>query len=301
MLLTGFTDEAAAGIEGQIAALDTLGWRAMEARAVGNVLITDLSEEQFERFEKALHESTISVYCFGSGVANWAKPLSASPESSYEELTRAIPRMRRLHTRYIRIMSFAVAEDASVNEPAVVSEVIARMRRLVEIAHDSGIVLLHENCNTWAGRSYEHTLRLLDAIDDPSLRLAFDTGNPVFRKDIRGDAPYDYQNSWEFYTQVREFVDHVHIKDGRMVNDSVEFTWPGEGDGNVREILADLHQRGYDGAVSIEPHLAVVYHDDSVQTDDEVRFANFVEYGRRLESILEETGWGSHTTAPRRP
>ncbi len=36
---------------------------------------------------------------------------------------------------------------------------------------------------------------------------------------------------------------------------------PGEGQGYVKEILRDLQARGYDGGISIEPHLAAVFHD----------------------------------------
>ena len=183
-------------------------------------------------------------------------------------------------------MSFAVAEDASINDPAIVQEVITRMKVLAKIAEDNGILLLHENCDNWGGRSFEHTLRLLDAVHSPGLRLVFDTGNPVFRKDIRGEPPFRYQNAWEFYRNVKEFIEYVHIKDGRMVDGKVEFTFPGDGDGEVRKIVADLLGRGYDGGFSIEPHLAVVFHDPSVTSDSQVRFNNFVEYGRRMESII---------------
>jgi sugar phosphate isomerase/epimerase len=42
---------------------------------------------------------------------------------------------------------------------------------------------------------------------------------------------------------------------------------------------------------SIEPHLAVVYHDSSAQSKDEVRHNNYVDYGRhfmRLVDVLTE-------------
>ena len=53
------------------------------------------------------------------------------------------------------------------------------------------------------------------------------------------------------------------------------------------EILADLLGRGYDGGISIEPHLAVVFHDPTVQSEAVVRFSNYVEYGRRLQRLID--------------
>lgn len=81
--------------------------------------------------------------------------------------------------------------------------------------------------------------------------------------------------------------------DGKNLTDVDDRTFPGEGDGHVREICADLRKTGYDGGFSIEPHLAVVFHDKSVQSPDEVRRRNFVEYGRRMEKILASAGYSS--------
>lgn len=291
MYLTGFADEAAPDIDGQIRAMKDLGWRNIEARAIDGVNITDISDEKFDELCVKLDEAAIMINCFGSAVANWAKKLSDPPDSSYEELKRAIPRMRRLETHMIRVMSFAVPEDASIDEPDVVKEVIRRMRELVRIAEDGGVTLVHENCNNWGGRSHEHTLRLLDAIPSPNFKLVFDTGNPVFRKDVRGEPPYRYQDAWEYYTNVKEHVVYVHIKDGKMFGDQMRFTFPGEGDGHVKKILQDLNRSGYDGGISIEPHLAVVYHDSTKQTDASIRYDNFVEYGRRIEKLCRDAGW----------
>jgi len=46
-------------------------------------------------------------------------------------------------------------------------------------------------------------------------------------------------------------------------------------------------KRGYQGGISIEPHLAVVFHDQSVKSSDEIRYAN---YGvrRRMMKIIDE-------------
>src|SRR5206468_9705337 len=64
---------------------------------------------------------------------------------------------------------------------------------------------------------------------------------------------------------------------------SSDLTMPGDGEGKVREILTDLIASGYSGAISIEPHVAVVFHDATVKTSDEEMFNSFVEYGRSEE------------------
>jgi sugar phosphate isomerase/epimerase len=291
MYLAGFADEAAAGIDGQIKALKELGWSHIEPRNIDGVNLVDLPDSRFEEVCGKLSDAAITVNCFGSAVANWSRKLSDPPDSSYDELKRAIPRMQRLGARLIRVMSFATDEDSPVSDEKAFGEVANRMKTLAEIAADAGVTCVHENCDTWAGQSWEHTLRLVDAVRSPGLKLVFDTGNPVSLKDVRGDPPYGFQDSWDFYQAVKEHVVHVHIKDAVYEEGGTRYTYPGQGGGCVKEILADLHRRGYDGGLSIEPHVAVVVHDASVQSEDSARFDAFVEYGRRTERLVRETGW----------
>ena len=57
----------------------------------------------------------------------------------------------------------------------------------------------------------------------------------------------------------------------------------------VRDILKDALARGYDAGISIEPHMVVVFHDaQSKASNDEAMRQNSVEYGRRVEKIVEE-------------
>lgn len=291
MYLTGFADEAAAGIDGQIQALQTLGWKYIESRNIDGTNLTVVDDKKFDEVCEKLEAAKIRVNCFGSGIANWAKKFSDSPESSYDEMKKAIPRMHRLGTKLIRIMSFALAKPYLLGDKEAEKEAIKRIKTLVKMAEDGGVICVHENCTGWASQSYEHTLRMMDKIKSKSLKLVFDTGNPVCDKDIRGTEPYPFQDSLEFYKNVREHIAYVHIKDGKIINGNMKFTFPGEGDGHVKEIVKDLKTRGYDGGFSMEPHMEVLAHDPSVQAKEKARMDNFVEYGRRMEKILSDIGW----------
>jgi sugar phosphate isomerase/epimerase len=301
MYLTGFADEASPDIEGQIRALSELGWRNLEARNIDGTNLTLIPDAKFDEVCEKLATAGMGVNCFGSGIANWAKKLSDPPDASYDEMKRAIPRMRRLGTRMIRIMSFALDKPAPLGDTAVRDEVIKRIRQIVKIAEDGGVVCVHENCTGWAGQSWEHTLALMDAIRSPALKLVFDSGNPVYEKDIRGPEPYRFQDAWEFYRNIADQIVYIHIKDGFPSADGTHrYCFPGEGEGSVKRILTDLHSRGYDGGLSIEPHMAAVVHEPSKQSEAGVRFANFVEYGRRVEKILAEIGFYA-CSVPRSP
>ena len=288
MYLTGFADEASAGIEGQIQATQALGWENIESRNIDGKNIHALSDQEFDVVYGKLQEAGVKINCFGSAIANWGKRIEEPFDSSMAEAKRAIPRMKRLGTQLIRIMSFAVRKGHGPDDQ-MVEERFRRLRELVSMFSGEGLIPVHENCMNYGGLGWPFTQKIIENV--PGLKLVFDTGNTVFTDDWSKAPPYPKQSSWEFYQHVKPHIAYVHIKDGRW--DAKEqkqvFTFPGEGDGDVRRIVGDLLSSGYDGGISIEPHLAVVFHDKSITVKEEVKFANYVEYGRRMMKMIEET------------
>ncbi|MBN1868839.1 sugar phosphate isomerase/epimerase [Candidatus Sumerlaeota bacterium] len=292
MYYTGFADEAAADIDGQIRATRELGWECIESRNVDGKNIHDIPDPKFDEVARRLEESGVRINCFGSAIANWGKKIAEPFDSSLDEACRAIPRMKHLGTDLVRIMSFAVLQDRDP-EDQMEEERFERLRTLVEMFLDEGIQPVHENCANYGGMGWPFTLRLLENV--PGLRLVFDTGNPVFTADRSKPKPWPRQSAWEFYSKVRDHVAYVHIKDGVFTRerpgeifDEARFTYPGDGDGDVKRIVSDLVARGYDGGFSIEPHLEVVFHEDQGESRDEARYKSYVEYGRRFMRIVEE-------------
>jgi sugar phosphate isomerase/epimerase len=285
MYLTGFADEAAADLDGQIRATRALNWKYIEARNIDGINIHDLSEPEFEHVTDRLQGSGVSINCFGSAIANWSCQITDPFKTSLEQTKRAILRMQRLGTRLIRIMSYAVIEARPADDQ-MEGERFRRMRILTGMFNEAGLTPVHENCMDYGGMSWQYTLKLLENV--PGLKLVFDTGNPVDSLDRTKPDSQTRQSSWEFYSHVQEFIAYVHIKDGVWDREkqSITYTFPGEGEGEVRRILEDLVRNGYNGGLSIEPHLSVVPHDPSIRNPAEIRFNNYLEYGRKLEALL---------------
>jgi len=295
MYLTGFADEAGADIHIQIKATKELGWENIESRNVkiddrkGN--LHDISDADFDIVCGKLQDAGVKVNCFGSAIANWAKSIEDPFDITLEEIKRAIPRMQRLGSKLIRIMSYAVLKDREPDDQ-MVDERVKRLNEMVKMFHDAGIEPVHENCMNYGGMGWKYTLELIERV--PGLKLVFDTANPLMTNDFAKGKPYSKQSTWEFYDHVKDHVVYIHIKDAEFIAETGEtfpkarFTWPGDGDGDVRRVLKDLFSRGYDGGVSIEPHLAAVLHDESVQSTADVQYQNYVEYGRRMEKLIAE-------------
>lgn len=290
MIFCGISDEAADTIDGQISVFKELGWKHIEARNVvvpgfpkGN--LHDIPDEAFAIVQNKLAAAGMEVYCFGSAIANWGKKIDQPFDSSRAEAQRAVKRMTALGTKFVRIMSFAVREDA---EDQMEEERFRRLREVTRLFLDHGLQPVHENCMNYGGMGWPFTLKLLENV--PGLKLVFDTANPIFNADRSKPRPWPKQDPWEFYTHVREHVVHVHIKDAiwNPSKNDADYTYPGEGHGAVRRIVKDLISRGYEAGLSIEPHLAVVFHDASVKSSDESMRQSFVDYGRRMEAIVTE-------------
>ncbi|MCK5249792.1 MAG: TIM barrel protein [Spirochaetaceae bacterium] len=295
MYLTGFADEAADDIDGQITVTKKLGWSRIEIRGIDGVNIHNLSDSNFDRVQAALEKSGIKANALGSNIANWGHDIDEPFDEVLNTVDRAILRMKILEADLVRIMSWKVIRDdkGRALEDQREEERYRRLREITRRFNDAGITPVHENCATYGGMSWKHTLRMLDEV--PGLKLVFDTGNPPLTEDFDKPWPYPDQSSWEYYTNVKDHIVHVHIKDSYRDGAAGKevYCWPGEGSGDVRRILKDLKTNGYDGGLSIEPHMAVVYHDDSVQASVESRMTNYVDYGRRLEALLSESGIGT--------
>ncbi len=277
MFLSGISDEAGQPIDMQIKAHQELGWEHLELRMVDGTNITQLSDDAFDAVRRAVDEAGMKVSCFGSAIANWARPITCDAQIDIDDLHRSIPRMKAMGTEFIRVMSYPNDPDKPVDEAAWRKEAIARMKTLAKIAEDGGIILAHENCSGWGGLCADNSNILLGEVNSPALKVVYDTGNPVSYK----------QDAWEYYQTVRDHIVYVHIKDANLVDGEAVYCYCGEGQGFVKETVADLLSTGYDGGFSIEPHLAAIIHTGE-STDDKGRlYESYTEYGRRMTAIVE--------------
>ena len=278
MFFSGISDEAGQAIETQIRAHRELGWTRLELRCVDGVNLTLLPDDQFDHVYGAVTDAGMTVSCFSSAVANWARPITCDPEVDINDLRGAIPRMHRFGTKFIRVMSYPNDKDHPLSDRDWRDEAIRRMKTLARMAEDGGIILAHENCSGWGGLSADNSNVLLGEVNSPALKVVFDTGNPV---------TYG-QDAWEYYQKVRNDIVYVHIKDAKKIDGVDHYTFCGDGDGCVRKIVGDLLATGYDGGFSIEPHLAAIIHTGASTTDADRLYQSYTEYGRRLISLVDE-------------
>ena len=276
MFLSGIGDEAGKSLDVQIKAHQELGWSHIELRLVAGRQFTSLSEAEFDAACGQLEAAGLKVSCFASAIANWARPITQAFETDVEDLRRSIPRMRRLGCPLIRIMSWP---NKGLDAEAWKTEVVRRTKELARMAEDGGITLALENCDGWASQSALRMVEFMGLIDSPAMKVVFDTGNPV------GHG----HNAASWYLAVKRFIAYIHIKDCYVDSDEqVRYTGPNEGHGYVRFILDDLIRGGYDGGLSIEPHIAAQIHAGNMgEANEAAAYRSYVAYGRKLAALVK--------------
>jgi sugar phosphate isomerase/epimerase len=237
--LSAFGDEVADDLETQLDVLAGEGIAFLELRGAWGKNVLDLTDAELSQTRRLLDAR-------GFGVSAIASPIGKSPLTlprAYElqRLERAMAVAEILGTHLIRIFSFYVpvggADDAR-------TEVVARLRLLADQASHMQVTLLHENEKGIYGDTATRCHDLLAAVDSPALRLAFDPANFV----QVGVAPLR-----EAWPALSAYTTHVHIKDARF-RDGVVVP-PGQGDGDIGPLLAALAHTGYQGFLTLEPHL----------------------------------------------
>jgi sugar phosphate isomerase/epimerase len=281
--LSGLADEAADGIDGQIAAHRELGWSALELRLLNGKQCSSaaVTDDEFTRAMDAIEHAGMRVSGFASAIGNWSRPINGDFALDLTDLRVLIPRMHRAQTRFVRTMGWM---QAGTDDQVWRDEGIRRTRELAKLAADADIVLLHENCEGWGGTSPDNARAFMESVDHPNVRYLFDIGNSV---------SYGLP-TLPFYEAVKPFIAYVHVKDALRNpagGKSNAFTYPGQGDALVREILGDLLRTGYTAGVSIEPHVASIVHlGEGTKASPEERLASYVKYGRELEALLQSLG-----------
>lgn len=276
---TGFTDEAEKSLEGQISTLKEAGWSAIELRLLDGGNVCDQTEDQWKATFERLQEENIEIVGFGGQIGNWARPITSDFQMDLDELRRVAPRMREAGTKFLRIMSYPNPEENPLSNEDWKAETVRRLKELSTIAEGEGVILAHENCSGY-GAYAEGWLELAEAVDSPALQLILDTGNNSLHDN-------DNEATWEFYEKTKSHITHVHIKSAQPNPEGGDWiTCHVDEDPVQRRILQDLKNSGYEGWLSIEPHIkAAIHAGQDVDDSGEAREV-WVEYTRRLEALV---------------
>lgn len=237
--ISGFADEICDGLSGQIAGLKGLGMSYVEMRGVDGSNLIFHKDEKVSEIKKVLDANGIRLSALGSPLGKIGITDDFAPH--FEDFKRAIEIGHMMDCNRIRMFSFYLPKDSDPR--TYEAEVFDRLGRFVDYAKANDAVLLHENEKGIYGDRADTCRKLMDLFYGDNFKAIFDFANFVQCR----------QDTKEAYELLKQFVVYVHVKDAKWADGSV--VPAGYGDGNVAYILNDMISSGFDGFLSIEPHL----------------------------------------------
>lgn len=268
--LSGFGDEIDPDPRVQCAVLSALGARHIEVRSAWGVNIVDLDDDGLDALAATVRDAGMGVSAIASPIGKSELDVPAGFELG--RLDRALRAADVLGARHVRLFSFWCREpDAAARGR---DEIMSRMGAWAERAERAGATLVHENEKHIYGDTPERVLDIVQTVDSPALRLAWDNANFV----QVGVRPIT--DGW---AHLAPYVEYLQVKDARLADGAV--VPAGEGDGELRETIANLRDAGFSGFASLEPHLT-----DYSATGGFSGAAAFGRAARAFRSLTDDAG-----------
>ena len=242
--LSAFADEVSENFEEQLKFLVNENIKYIELRFLNKKNILDLDEKKVKTAKKLLSDCGIKVSAIGSPIGKIR--INEPFEPHLDRFKHTIELAYLFDTNLIRVFSYYPPEGESINNYR--GQVIERMIAKAELLNGTGIIMVHENEADIYGCSAENCVDLVKAVGSQFLRLAYDPANFVWACGILDN----FNSCWPI---MKPFVEHIHIKDWKVNADTGSM--PGEGDGQIKELLTDLKEMNYKGFVTMEPHLKI--------------------------------------------
>lgn len=238
--ISGFSDEISEITKEQFEALNKFGIHYFEPRGIDGKNISTLTEKEMHDLRKLMDEYGIKVSSIGSPIGKIK--VTEDFEAHFEVFKNVVKAAKILGTKYIRVFSFYHEKDTDWTEEER-EEVFRCVKILVEYAKKEDVILLHENEKHIYGDTADRCLELMKEFYGPNFKAIFDPANFV----------QSGEDTKRAYAMLKPYIAYMHIKDAMSGKGDV--VPAGHGDGNVEYILSDLFASGYDGFLSLEPHL----------------------------------------------
>ncbi len=252
--ISGFSDEIDPSIAVQFPVLNKLDISYFEPRGINGKNISELNDEEVLALKAQMDAFGIKASSIGSPIGKiW---MHDDFEPHLELLRQVIRTAKLLDCRYIRMFSFYPSSDGWTENAR--KEVFRRLKAMIALAQQEDVVLLHENEKDIYGDTVERCQEIMSTLGCDHFRFVFDPANFV-------QCGEDTKHAYEV---LHPYIAYMHIKDAVAADGRV--TPAGKGDGNVGYILTQLFAKGYDGFLSLEPHLGSFVGLEDLEVSDEM-------------------------------
>ncbi len=240
--LSAFADEVTDDFLGQVRYLASESVPYIEPRFINAKNIMDLSGDELNEAKKMITDFGLKVSAIGSPIG---KVRLDEPFGKHlDKFKHAVDLALFFETFFIRMFSYYAPEGENIDN--FCDQVMERLAKQVDVIKDVDLVMVHENEADIYGHSAQNCVDLAKSLDTAKFRLAYDPANFVAAEKITDNV----KSCWPL---MQPYVVHIHIKDWKLGADTGSI--PGQGDGQIKELLSELAQMNYKGCLTLEPHL----------------------------------------------
>lgn len=243
--LSVITDEISTDLDRALAACNDLGITAVELRVVGETNIVSLDDEALRGVKQSLQQHNCSVTAIASPFLKtdyWGDD-EIGHQREMSVLRRSISIAHALEAPIVRAFSFWRQPDPT----ALYQPALAALDEATAICRDSGVLLGFENEHACTAATGAESAWFLDRIADETFGMIWDPGNEA----VVGSDPFP-----DGYEHIRTRIHHVHLKDAKAIAADPSFVVMGDGTIDYVGQFRALAQDGYQGALSLETHVA---------------------------------------------
>ncbi len=251
--MAAFADEAAAAVEGQIAAMKRNGISSLEIRQVGSKNISVLSKEEAAEIRKMMDDNGLGVWSIGSPTGKIKLNDEFAPH--LDQFRHQLELADILGAQHFRLFSFYEADDSD----GCFDLVCEKMQSFIDAAKGTGVMVCHENEKGIYGDTADRCLKLYRAL--PELKGIFDPANFL-------QCGEDTLMAWD---TLAPYIEYMHIKD---CNAEGKVVLPGTGCGNLPVLLKKYAEQG-GSVVTLEPHLKAFVGLDKLENGEKTESAVF--------------------------
>lgn len=254
--LSLFGDEVTPTFPEQITTAKAAEIAYLEVRTADGMNIAEMSQESLKAMSDALQAEGLGVSAIGSPIGKAS--ITGDFDIELERLRACLDAADALETNMIRVFSYFIpnGEYETYRE-----ETLRRMDQLAAEASKREVLLVLENESYVYGDIPERCLDLISTVGSDSLMMCFDPANFV-QVGVRSN-----RDAWEL---LHPYVRHFHIKDSIAVDREGIDPYParapegrlmsavrpaGLGQGDLEFLLQSLVDIGYQGYLTLEPHL----------------------------------------------
>ena len=239
-----FADEVSAGFEEQLEFLSVNKTGYLELRFVDGINIVDTDRKKWIALKRMLDDYHIKVSAVASPVGKSC--ITDRFEDEFIRFRHAIEIAELFETRLIRVFSYYPPVGHKIEDFR--EDVLQRFGIKTSYLKGTDFIMVHENEAGIYGHSAPNCLDLVEAIDSPYLRLAYDPANFVWGESIMNNVE-------QCFSLLKDYIIHIHIKDWVLGSKDVG-AMPGEGDAQIALLIKALKKIDYNGFLTLEPHLS---------------------------------------------